>query len=464
MKDKTKSALKGLNKLSDAEEPREELDGSLSVMKVVDNEEIEEIEVKSSEEGMAEGDEVVIGEEAAPDGEYTIEDGTKITVKDGLITTITPKEEEAEVTDEVKFEEGAKVGDEVKKGEEPAPDGEYPMEDGSTAVVKEGKIESIKPKDEAVADEAAAEEKEEKVQFDTEAEIPVAGVKATLKGEPAPDDVYELEDGTKVTVKDGAVESVEPKEVIEDEVIELDMEIHLQEDNDEIEIGDTVSRDDGEPVEDGEYDMDGLMFSVVDGKITEIEDVVKKIVKGKVKKLSAEQVRNKKKPRGGLSPAAYRAKVKSLKKARRKSHTAGAKRSRSKSMKIRSRKVDSVEDTAAEEVQTDGLDLEKIGTALRVFIHKAISDKFELSEDQSDKLDELLIKAMTEPALDDETGLLKITFPKWSPVEGEGVDIEKYDQFDAEFKLEEDINEESVISGITDDFGLGTEIFDQGEE
>ena len=241
----------------------------------------------------------------------------------------------------------------------------------------------------------------------------------------------------------------------EDTMDEFEMEIVME--GDEVAVGDEALRE-GEPVEDGEYTMDELTFEVVDGKISKISDsenlsdVQKKIKRGKVIKLTPEQIRNKKKPRGGMSPKAYRARIQSLKKARRKSHTGSAKKTRAKSMKLRKRRIKD----EGKVVEVNGLDMEKIGDSLRIFILNMLNDKFELTDEQSERMTIILSEAIPQPEMVEDHMVIKL--PKWTMSDDE-VNIEEYEQYEAIFSLEEEIDEESVISGITDDFDLGAAVF-----
>lgn len=85
------------------------------------------------------GDDFLIDEKLVKDGEYKLEDGTKVTVKDSKIETMHEKEE---------LKEGeTKVGDEVLIDEKPVKDGEYKLKDGIKVTVKDSKIEVIHPKE-----------------------------------------------------------------------------------------------------------------------------------------------------------------------------------------------------------------------------------------------------------------------------------------------------------------------------
>lgn len=79
-------------------------------------------------------------------------------------------------------------------------------------------------------------------------------------------------------------------------------------------------------------------------EVLELADSSKYVVRdGEKIKLTAQQIANKKKPRGGLSAEEYKARKESLKQARKKSHTAGAMKKRAFSMKRRQRVVDAVD-------------------------------------------------------------------------------------------------------------------------
>jgi len=141
------------------------------------------------------------GELPSPDGEFQIEDGTSVKIKDGKIEEIIEVKEELE--DEVKEEEmeddkkeeemeeeekekledeekekemasvslidGTIVGNDeeelsvgqdlfviTEEGKTKAPDGEHETEDGKVVVVEEGKIKEIKDKEEVVVEEDVA--------------------------------------------------------------------------------------------------------------------------------------------------------------------------------------------------------------------------------------------------------------------------------------------------------------------
>ena len=115
---------------------------------------------------------------AAPDGDYTTEDGKVIVVVDGSVAEI--KDKAAEVSEEgsAQFvqtdkgklewdneEEDLKAGDAVYITDEdgnrnPAPDGDYTTEDGKVIVVKDGKVEEIRDAEAEVAPEVEARREE----------------------------------------------------------------------------------------------------------------------------------------------------------------------------------------------------------------------------------------------------------------------------------------------------------------
>ena len=134
------------------------------------------------EDDLKAGDRVYIVDEdgnrqAAPDGDYTIEDGKVIVVVDGVVSElrdpaaeVAPKSEQEQAvggqginTDKGRLywmgEDDLKAGDEVfvdSEGEErpvPAPDGDYVTEDGKTIVVADGVVAAIKDPEAEVAPE-----------------------------------------------------------------------------------------------------------------------------------------------------------------------------------------------------------------------------------------------------------------------------------------------------------------------
>lgn len=134
------------------------------------------------EEDLKAGDRVYIVDEdgnrqAAPDGDYTIEDGKVIVVVDGVVSElrdpaaeVEPESEQEQAVDGQGIntdkgilywmtEDDLKAGDEVfvdSEGEEglvPAPDGDYVTEDGKTIVVADGVVAAIKDPEAEVAPE-----------------------------------------------------------------------------------------------------------------------------------------------------------------------------------------------------------------------------------------------------------------------------------------------------------------------
>lgn len=81
--------------------------------------------------------------EATPEEEAA----TAVAAKEAATAVETSTETPAAVPEEVKITitENIAIGDEVKAGEAAAPDGDYPRADKSILVVKDGKVESIKP-------------------------------------------------------------------------------------------------------------------------------------------------------------------------------------------------------------------------------------------------------------------------------------------------------------------------------
>ena len=134
------------------------------------------------EDDLKAGDRVYIVDEdgnrqAAPDGDYTIEDGKVIVVVDGVVSElrdpaaeVEPESEQEQAVDGQGIntdkgtlywmtEDDLKAGDEVfvdSEGEEglvPAPDGDYVTEDGKTIVVADGVVADIKDPEAEVAPE-----------------------------------------------------------------------------------------------------------------------------------------------------------------------------------------------------------------------------------------------------------------------------------------------------------------------
>lgn len=134
------------------------------------------------EEDLKAGDRVYIVDEdgnrqAAPDGDYTIEDGKVIVVVDGVVSElrdpaaeVAPESEQEQAVDGQGIntdkgilywmtEDDLKAGDEVfvdSEGEEglvPAPDGDYVTEDSKTIVVADGVVAAIKDPEAEVAPE-----------------------------------------------------------------------------------------------------------------------------------------------------------------------------------------------------------------------------------------------------------------------------------------------------------------------
>lgn len=126
-------------------------------------------------------------------------------------------------------------------GELPAPEGEYKMEDGMIVKVKEGKVDRIDYETDEVKEEVVeeteleeheGEDKEEETKLaeaelidgtivETDGEL-VAGVELYVRTDegrqPAPDGDHETVDGKVVSVADGKIVEIKEKEVVEEDL------------------------------------------------------------------------------------------------------------------------------------------------------------------------------------------------------------------------------------------------------
>ncbi len=210
----------------------------------------------------------------------------------------------------------------------------------------------------------------------------------------------------------------------------------------------TKAYDDDE--EDGTYEDD-----------EDLDDATKKIVKGgKVVKKKVS-----KKAHGGLTPAQYKARVANLKKARKLAHTPAAEKKRRKSMQAR-RKFnieeqkfsDADESLNARDLSPSKFDFEEMGNQLRIFAQQVLMDNYELSDEQHETLDEILVNAFD---CEVEDGKLFVTIPVWS-VSDEVTDLDDYELASVEFDLQDGITFEDVIEGIVSedegDFNLAAHL------
>lgn len=62
-------------------------------------------------------------------------------------TSAVESKEKGETTEEIVLTDDIAVGDEINAGDNPAEDGEYEMDDGTKVVIKEGKVDSLTPKE-----------------------------------------------------------------------------------------------------------------------------------------------------------------------------------------------------------------------------------------------------------------------------------------------------------------------------
>lgn len=151
---------------------------------------LETVKTKDGAELEIEGDSVFIvsseGERiAAPDGEYELEGGRSIEVKDGRIVEIEKETEEA--PEEVEAKEESKSIDMTKE------EVEAMIDEKMTALKEELKSELMMPKEEATAEEEVEASKEEVEVEASKEEVELASEKeeeaAPLKGAPIQEEV-----------------------------------------------------------------------------------------------------------------------------------------------------------------------------------------------------------------------------------------------------------------------------------
>lgn len=134
-------------------------------------------------------------QQAAPDGEHTLEDGTIVTTAGGLVVTVTPKDQEEEV--EIEVENGS----DKEKKDEMAGEMEMMLEKLAEKVAAlEAKIEEMGKKEAMSSEEVEAKVSEVK----NELENKFAAIKETVEAiaaEPAAEEVQPVKGAFKKAPK-----------------------------------------------------------------------------------------------------------------------------------------------------------------------------------------------------------------------------------------------------------------------
>lgn len=134
-------------------------------------------------------------QQAAPDGEHTLEDGTIVTTAGGLVVTVTPKDQEEEV--EIEVENGS----DKEKKDEMAGEMEMMLEKLAEKVAAlEAKIEEMGKKEAMSSEEVDAKVSEVK----NELENKFAAIKETVEAiaaEPAAEEVQPVKGAFKKAPK-----------------------------------------------------------------------------------------------------------------------------------------------------------------------------------------------------------------------------------------------------------------------
>lgn len=213
--------------------------------------------------------------------------------------------------------------------------------------------------------------------------------------------------------------------------------------------GDIVLLGDSE-APDGNYAFDTnegeVMFSVVKGKIEEIGDKVKSVIRGGVlKKVNVPTVKKR------LSSAQKQG----LMKARKKAHTPAAQKMRLKS--IMKGKLKGLYNST--DVDMSKVDMNALGDMVYEHIFAKLGDNYELSEEMIDMLDEMLAEVIENPIVDGN----KITFvvPCWKL--NDEVDLENYELKEVSYEVEGAFDSvESIFASISEgELALGSELFEE---
>lgn len=212
----------------------------------------------------------------------------------------------------------------------------------------------------------------------------------------------------------------------------VDENIDVTDDNEEV----VILR----PVVDAADDDDDL-----DEDEEDLTDARKKRVKdGKVVMMTAEQVREKEKPgkSRNQTPAQYRAALRNIRKARRKSNNPAAKRKRAKSNKIRAaRGMDSVADL---------ININELNDMLHEAICDAFAQKLSLNDDQVNDLVGIVVDGI-EASFDGEGIVLE--FPKLQST-SDGVDLSEAEFHSVRFDLDDGATAEDAVAYIMGHFDL----------
>ena len=299
--------------------------------------------------------------------------------------------------------------------EENPEDEKVVFEDHNLEDETEDETTEEKPKDETedetkdetedeTKDETEDETTEEKPKDETEDETKDETEDETTEEKPKDETEDETKDETEDETKD---------ETTEESDITIIRKVVAEVDETEEEIPDVKSENETTD------DVELFITKDLSDNTVEVSDVQKKVVrKGKVVKLTAEQMRKKKKPKGGLSPAQYKARIKNLKKGRIKSHSASANRKRSKSNVVRKKK--GIGDAEV---------LDTLSITLQEKIKTAVKDQFELGD--SEKIFDEIAESAIVVALDTTENRITAKIPVWSVVDDQFiVEEHKKAQFD----------------------------------
>lgn len=145
-----------------------------------------------------------------------------------------------------------------------------------------------------------------------------------------------------------------------------------------------------------------------------------------------------KKPRGGLSPAAYHARIMALKKARSKAHDSAATRKRIKTNWITKSKGNTVGDGV--------IDCEALGQKLREYASENLHNQFTFDDVASNHVLDILVQDGFDSKV--EGKLLIVKIPQWK-VENDSIDIDKYVPAEFEFQLEDGVDTARAFEELT---------------
>jgi len=185
----------------------------------------------------------------------------------------------------------------------------------------------------------------------------------------------------------------------------------------------------------------------VDDAATALKAGAKRVRKGKVVKITAEQARNSRKARGGQTVAQHRAALRNLKRAAIKAKGPAAQRKKERSMKIRKMRI-------GDSVALEGLlDVNVLLETLQERLADQFAKNYEMDEEQTTGLYQTIVDNM-EVECSADGKQITVKYPQFDSSDEE-TDFDEYEVVEAIFDTsDEGITNEDVLNHIFSDFDI----------